>query len=95
MALKIRLQRHGSRHAPVYRVVVAESLSRRDGRHNEVLGHYNPKARGKDIELKLDLERVDHWIKNGAKPTDTARYLINRTRREAKLAEQAAPAAEA
>ena len=89
MALKIRLQRHGSRHAPVYRVVVAESLNRRDGRHNEVLGFYNPRARGKDVELKLDIERVDYWVKNGAKPTDTARYLINRTRREAAAADKA------
>lgn len=83
MALKIRLQRHGAAHSPVYRVVVTESRHRRDGRCNEVLGHYNPKARGKDIELKLKLDRVDYWQSVGAQPTDTARNLIKRARKEA------------
>ena len=90
MALKIRLQRHGSAHAPVYRVVVAESTARRDGRFVENIGVYNPKARGKDIPLRLDIERVDYWIKNGAQPTDTARSLIRQARKAA-IAE--APAA--
>ncbi|WP_269542363.1 30S ribosomal protein S16 [Cerasicoccus fimbriatus] len=81
MALKIRLQRHGSTHNPVYRIVVAEASNRRDGRHNEVLGNYAPCARGNDAELKLNLERVDYWVGVGAKPTDTARTLINRARR--------------
>lgn len=90
MALKIRLQRKGSAHSPVYRLVVAESTARRDGRHVDQLGHYAPKARGRDVEFRIDLERVDHWVSKGAKPTDTARTLINRARREA----QAAPAAE-
>lgn len=78
MALKIRLQRHGSTHAPVYRVVVAESTARRDGRFVENLGVYNPKARGKDTELSLKLDRVDYWLKVGAQPTDTARSLIKK-----------------
>jgi small subunit ribosomal protein S16 len=89
MALRIRLQRHGASHAPVYRVVVTESTHRRDGRHAEVLGHYNPKARGQDVELKLNLERADYWMGVGAQPSETARSLINRARREA-----GAPAAE-
>lgn len=82
MALKIRLQRHGAAHAPVYRIVVAESTARRDGRHVEVLGHYNPKARGQDVECKLKLDRVDYWISKGAKPTETTRSLIRKARRE-------------
>lgn len=81
MALKIRLQRHGSTHNPVYRIVVAESSNRRDGRHNEVLGNYAPCARGNDAELNINLERVAYWTGVGAKPTDTARNLINRARR--------------
>lgn len=80
MALRIRLQRHGSAHAPVYRVVVAESTARRDGRFVENLGVYNPKARGKDLELNLKLERIDHWLGQGALPTDTARSLIKKAR---------------
>jgi len=94
MALKIRLQRHGSAHNPVYRIVVAESSNRRDGRHNEILGNYNPRARGQDAELKINLERVDYWTGVGAKPTDTARSLINRARRAEKAAAATAPAAE-
>ncbi|MEO0796348.1 MAG: 30S ribosomal protein S16 [Verrucomicrobiota bacterium] len=92
MALKIRLQRHGSTHNPVYRIVVTEARHRRDGRHNEILGNYNPRARGNDAELKLNLERVDYWTSVGAKPTDTARTLINRARRAEKAAAEAAPA---
>lgn len=82
--LKIRLQRHGSTHNPVYRLVVTEASARRDGRHNEVLGNYAPRARGKDPEYRLKLDRIDYWMSVGAKPTDTARTLINRARRDAK-----------
>lgn len=80
--VKIRLQRHGSKGAPVYRVVATEVTSRRDGRFIELLGTYNPKARGQDVELKLNLERIEYWLKNGAQPTDTTRSLIRRARRE-------------
>ncbi|MGF1452516.1 MAG: 30S ribosomal protein S16 [Opitutales bacterium] len=90
--LKIRLQRKGTRNRPVYRLVVAESTSRRDGRHNEVLGHYAPVARGADPEYAIRLDRVDYWQSVGAQPTDTARTLINRARREAPPAEATASA---
>lgn len=85
MALRIRMQRHGAAHAPVYRMVVTESSHRRDGRHNEILGNYNPKARGQDKELTLKLDRVEYWLSVGAKPSDTARTLINRYRRDTGL----------
>lgn len=91
--LKIRLQRKGTRNRPVYRLVVAEASARRDGRHTEVLGHYAPCARGQDPEYSLDLERIDHWIKMGARPTDTARTLINRVRREMPAAAAVEPEA--
>ena len=90
MALKIRLQRHGAKHAPVYRIVVAEAGNRRDGRYVELLGYYNPKARGQDLEYKLNLERIDYWLGVGAKPTDTTRSLVNRARRESPQEEVAA-----
>ncbi len=64
--LKIRLQRHGSAHNPVYRIVVTEDKHRRDGRHNEVLGHYAPKARGSDPQYRLNLVRADYWLSVGA-----------------------------
>ncbi len=84
MALKIRLQRHGAVHDPIYRMVVAESTARRDGRFVEQLGNYKPKASGKDQELSLKLDRIDYWVSVGAKPTDTARTLINKVRRAEK-----------
>lgn len=81
MALKIRLQRKGARHSPVYRMVVAESTVARDGRFVEILGTYAPQARGQDKESVIKLDRVDHWISVGAKPTDTASDLIRKARR--------------
>ena len=78
--IKIRLQRHGARHAPFYRMVVAPSTSRRDGRFIEVLGTYNPQAQARSEELKLKMERVDHWLQVGAQPTDTAKSLIKQGR---------------
>lgn len=83
MALKIRLQRHGSSHRPFYRMVVTETSSRRDGRFVEVLGTYEPQAKRVSDELNLKLERIDYWQSVGAKPTDTAASLIRKARREA------------
>ena len=80
MALKIRLQRHGSTHNPVYRVVVAESAARRDGKFVETIGMYNPSPRGKDIDSKLDLARADYWVSVGAQPSDTVKALIKKAK---------------
>ncbi len=90
MALKIRLQRHGNSHRPVYRMVVAENTARRDGRYVELLGTYAPQAQGNDPELTVKLDRVDYWVSQGAKPTDTAKDLIKRSRKDAPAAEEAA-----
>lgn len=81
MALKIRLQRKGTRHAPVYRMVVAEHTVARDGRFVELLGTYAPQARGQDKEISIKLDRIDYWISVGAKPTNTARDLIRKARK--------------
>ncbi|HLS27170.1 MAG TPA: 30S ribosomal protein S16 [Opitutales bacterium] len=91
MALKIKLARFGSAHNPVYRMVVGEANARRDGRFVEILGTYSPKA--KTEQLKLNLERADYWIANGAQPTDTSRSLIKQYRKQ--QAAQPAEAAEA
>ena len=80
MAVHIRLQRFGAKKNPFYRIVVADSRNKRDGAFLEQLGTYDPmKAPG---EIKLDLTRVDHWVKTGALPTDTTASLIRRFRRE-------------
>ena len=71
MALKIRLARGGAKKRPYYRIVVAENTAPRDGRFIEKVGTYNPLL-PKDSEerVKLDVERVQHWLSVGAKPTD-------------------------
>lgn len=81
MALRIRLQRHGSTHNPTYRVVVAEQKSRRDGKFVEVVGFYNPKACGGEPEYKIDVERVDYWTSVGAQLSDTAKALVKRVKK--------------
>ena len=77
MALKIRLARGGAKKRPFYRIVVADVRAPRDGRFVERLGTYNP-ALPKDSEdrVTLNVERIKHWMENGAKPTDrVARFL--------------------
>lgn len=91
MALKIRLSRIGSTHQPHYRIVVAETRSRRDGDAVETLGTYDPRTKGKQVNLRLD--RVDYWIGKGAKPTDTLHSIIKRSRRAAAPVAPAAPEA--
>ena len=81
MAVKIRLARHGAKKAPYYRVVVIDSRSRREGRPIEEVGRYNPCV--KPSMIKLDLEKIDKWIANGAQPTDTVARLIETARKEA------------
>jgi small subunit ribosomal protein S16 len=78
--IKIRLQRHGARHAPFYRMVVTPATTRRDGKFIEVLGTYNPQAHTRTEELNLKMERIDHWLGVGAQPTDTAKSLIRQGR---------------
>ena len=75
--VKIRLRRLGAKKAPFYRVVVADSRFPRDGRFIEEIGTYNPLT--DPVEIKIDSERVQQWIKNGAQPTDTVRALLKKT----------------
>jgi small subunit ribosomal protein S16 len=75
--VKIRLRRMGAKKAPYYRIVVADSLSPRDGRFIEELGTYNPRT--EPSEIKIDNERALYWIKNGAQPTDTVKTLLKKS----------------
>jgi len=72
--VKIRLQRVGKKKAPFYHVVVADSRSPRDGKIIEEVGTYNPMTN--PATVKIDTARVAEWVKNGAKPTDTVKKLI-------------------
>ncbi|MBR3917340.1 MAG: 30S ribosomal protein S16 [Clostridia bacterium] len=74
--VKIRLRRIGAKKAPFYRVVVAESKYARDGRFIEEIGTYNPLV--DPAEIKIDVERANYWIKNGAQPTDTVKALLKK-----------------
>ena len=74
--VKIRLRRMGAKKAPYYRVVVADARSPRDGRCIEEIGTYNPLTT--PSELKVDAEKAQQWIKDGAQPTDTVRALLKK-----------------
>ncbi len=74
--VKIRLQRQGKKKAPFYHIVVADSRSPRDGKIIEKLGSYDPMT--DPATIVLDNEKVEKWIKNGAKPTDTVKDLIEK-----------------
>ncbi len=76
MAVKIRLKRMGAKKAPFYRVVVADSRYPRDGRFIEELGYYNPTTNPADI--KIDVEKAQTWVKNGAQPTETVKSLLKK-----------------
>ena len=81
MAVRIRLARHGAKKSPYYRVVVTDARSRRDGRFIEEVGRYNPCVH--PAYVKLDLEKIDAWIKNGAQPTEIVSKLVAKAKDEA------------
>ncbi|WP_297811196.1 30S ribosomal protein S16 [uncultured Finegoldia sp.] len=74
MSVKIRLKRMGAKKKPFYRIVVADSRCPRDGKFIEEIGYYNPLVEEKTV--KVDSAKVQQWIKNGAKPTDTVDRLF-------------------
>ena len=77
MAVKIRLRRMGAKKAPFYRIVVADSRYPRDGRFIEEIGYYNPMTNPADI--KIDAEKANKWLANGAQPTDTVKALLKKS----------------
>ena len=74
--LCIRMRRTGSKKRPFFRVVVSEARSKKEGEFIEVLGFYNPRT--KPAVVEINKERINHWIKNGARPTDSVRTLLAR-----------------
>lgn len=79
--LKIRLKRLGAKKAPAYRIIVINSTTKREGKPIQELGHYNPKTKA----MKLDKEVALDWIKKGAQPTDTVKYLIDNCNKDGSL----------
>ncbi len=79
----IRLSRGGAKKRPFYQVVVADVRSRRDGRYIERIGFFNPIAVGGEVKVRLDRDRADYWIAQGAKPTERVAQLMKLVSKEA------------
>lgn len=76
MAVKIRLTRMGAKNKPIYRIVVSDSRSPRDGKYIESVGTYNPNT--EPATVKVDKDAAKRWLNNGAIPTDTVRSLLSK-----------------
>ncbi|HAB17926.1 MAG TPA: 30S ribosomal protein S16 [Verrucomicrobiota bacterium] len=87
MAVKIRLKRVGAKNSPIFRVVVADGRSPRDGKFLEEIGTYQPLKKGDNVTL--DLERAKYWMSVGAQPSDTVASMI---RKKVRTAPASAPA---
>ena len=77
MAVRIRLQRHGRKKRPFYRLVAADARAQRDGAFLERLGHYNPLTDPADVVI--DEEKALKWLRRGAQPSDTAKRLLSKS----------------
>jgi len=84
MSVKIRMKRVGAKNAPVFRIVVADSRSPRDGKFIEELGTYQPLKKGDNVSM--DLERAKYWLSKGAQPSDTVASFIKRATKAASAA---------
>lgn len=76
MSVKIRLTKMGAKKRPFYRLVVADSRAPRDGRFIEIIGHYNPIV--DPIELVVDTDKAQDWLKKGARPSETVKRLLKK-----------------
>lgn len=81
--VSIRLSRGGAKKRPFYHFVVTDSRNRRDGRYIEKIGYFNPVAKGKEVRLHMEMDRIEHWIGQGAQPSDRVAALIKEFRKQA------------
>ncbi len=84
MSVKIRMKRVGAKNAPVFRIVVADSRSPRDGKFIEELGTYQPLKKGDNVTM--DLERANYWVSKGAQPSETVASFIKKANKAATTA---------
>jgi small subunit ribosomal protein S16 len=84
MAVKIRMKRIGAKNAPVFRIVVADGRSPRDGKFIEEIGTYHPRQKGDNV--KVDLERVKYWLSKGAQPSETVASFIKKANKATPVA---------
>ena len=87
--VKIRLARGGSKKRPFYNIVVSDERKPRDSGYIERVGYFNPMARGQEVRLNVETDRVEHWISQGAKPSDRVAKLL-KDNAKATASEQAA-----
>ena len=85
--VKIRLARGGAKRQPFYHIVVTDNRNRRDGRNIERLGFFNPVARGSDERLRVNQERVEHWLGQGAQISERVSHLVAEASRNRASAE--------
>lgn len=83
--VSIRLSRAGAKKNPFYHLVVTDSRNRRDGRYIERLGYFNPVGKPHEENLRIDLERIDYWLSQGARPSERVAGLL-KAQRKAKAA---------
>lgn len=76
MPVVIRLARFGTKHAPRYRITVADSRRYVTGKYLEILGTYNPNPKGQEKQVIVDLTKAQDWIKKGAQPTDRVKHVL-------------------
>lgn len=81
--VKIKLVRHGAKRAPFYKVIATDSRNAGDGKALERLGFFNPMARGQEVRLNLDLERINHWVGQGAQMSDRVGTLVKQAQKAA------------
>jgi len=82
----IRLSRGGAKKQPFYHVVVTDSRMPRDGRYIERVGYFNPMAKGAEKNLEISLDRIDHWVGQGAGTSDRVATLVKQARKAATAA---------
>jgi small subunit ribosomal protein S16 len=82
----IRLTRRGSRNQPYFHVVVTDHRKRQGGKSLEQVGFYNPKARGNETSIRLDLPRIDYWLSQGAQQSERVDHLVREYRKTAAAA---------
>ncbi len=81
--VKIKLVRHGAKRSPFYKVVATDSRYAGDGKALERLGFFNPMARGQEVKLNLNMDRINHWVGEGAQLSDRVGTLIKQSQKTA------------
>ena len=81
--VSIRLSRGAAKKRPFYHIVATDKRNRRDGSYLERIGFFNPRATGGEEKIRIDIDRIDHWLAQGAQPTDTVAKLVKDFRKKA------------